>query len=110
VGVQYLESWLRGVGAAALYNLMEDAATAEIARSQVWQWIRHHAALMDGARVTPALVRTIEEEELARIRREIGVRVFDGGRFEDARRLFEHVALNEQFVEFLTIPAYEHID
>jgi malate synthase len=110
VGVQYLESWLRGVGAAALYNLMEDAATAEIARSQVWQWIRHRAALMDGARVTPALVRTIEEEELARIRREIGVRVFDGGRFEDARRLFEHVALNEQFVEFLTIPAYEHID
>jgi malate synthase len=110
VGIQYVESWLRGVGAAALYNLMEDAATAEIARSQVWQWIRHGARLKEGARVTPELVRSVEEEELGRIRREIGAQVFDRGRFEDARRLFEHVALNAEFVEFLTIPAYEHID
>jgi malate synthase len=110
VGIQYVESWLRGVGAAALYNLMEDAATAEIARSQVWQWIRHGARLKEGVRVTPELVRSVEEEELGRIRREIGAQVFDGGRFEDARRLFEHVALNNEFVEFLTVPAYEHID
>ena len=110
VGIQYLESWLRGVGAAALYNLMEDAATAEIARSQVWQWVRHGARLKEGSRVTSDLVRRVEEEELGRIRREIGAPLFDRGRFEEARRLFEHVALNERFVEFLTIPAYEHID
>jgi malate synthase len=110
VGIQYVESWLRGVGAAALYNLMEDAATAEIARSQVWQWVRHGARLKEGSRVTPELVRTVERDELARIRREIGAPLFDRGRFEDARRLFEHVALSEEFVEFLTIPAYEQID
>jgi len=110
VGIQYTESWLRGVGAAALYNLMEDAATAEIARAQVWQWIRHGARLTEAPRVTPELVRTVEAEELSRIRRETGAQVFDRGRFEDARGLFEHVALNETFVEFLTIPAYARID
>jgi len=110
VGIQYVESWLRGTGAAALYNLMEDAATAEIARSQVWQWVRHAVRLSGGAPVTADLVRRLELEELARIRREIGPDVFDKGRFEEARGLFEEVALRDAFVEFLTIPAYRHID
>ena len=110
VGIQYVESWLRGTGAAALYNLMEDAATAEIARSQVWQWVRHAARLNGGAPVTADLVRRLEAEELARIRREVGAEMFDKGRFEEARALFEEVALSDTFVEFLTIPAYGHID
>src|SRR3989442_2314419 len=108
VGIQYLESWLRGTGAAALYNLMEDAATAEIARSQVWQWVHHGTTLHDGPRVTRELVRRIADEELARIQREAGP-AFAGGRFAEARQLFEYVALTQPFVEFLTIPAYDHI-
>ncbi len=108
VGIQYVESWLRGTGAAALYNLMEDAATAEIARSQVWQWVHHGMTLHEGPRVTRELVRRIADEELARIQREAGA-AFDAGRFADARQLFEYVALTEPFVEFLTIPAYDHI-
>ena len=108
VGIQYIESWLRGTGAAALYNLMEDAATAEIARSQIWQWVHHGTTLHEGPRVTRELVRKIADEELARIQREAGP-AFDGGRFTDARQLFEYVALTEPFVEFLTIPAYEKI-
>jgi malate synthase len=108
VGIEYLESWLRGSGAAALYNLMEDAATAEIARSQVWQWVRHGARLDDGRPVTADLVRTIAGEELARLRGGLG-HAFDLGRFRDARAIFEHVALAQPFVEFLTLPAYEHL-
>jgi malate synthase len=108
VGIEYLESWLRGNGAAALYNLMEDAATAEIARSQVWQWVRHEARLDDGRPVTPELVRTIADEELAGLRERKG-HAYDLGRYGEARALFEQVALAEQFVEFLTIPAYEHL-
>jgi malate synthase len=102
VGIQYIESWLRGTGAAAIFNLMEDAATAEISRSQVWQWVHHGATLADGSRVTRELVRKIADEELAKLPSE--------GRFGEARGLFEEVALSEHFVEFLTLPAYGHID
>ena len=108
VGIEYLESWLRGNGAAALYNLMEDAATAEIARSQVWQWVRHEARLGDGRPVTADLVRAIADEELAGLRQRHG-RAYDLGRYGDARALFEQVALAGRFVEFLTLPAYEHL-
>ncbi len=110
VGVRYLEAWLRGVGCVPLNYLMEDAATAEISRSQVWQWLRHGVRLAEGPQVTPELIRTLEGEELARIRREIGGPVFDKGRFEAARKLFEQAAFSKTFVEFLTIPAYEYID
>jgi malate synthase len=92
VGLRYIESWLRGVGAAAIDNLMEDAATAEISRSQVWQWV-HHGVF------TPDHVRTVIAEELP-----------EGGRFEEAREIFERVALADDFVEFLTLPAYDYID
>jgi malate synthase len=109
VGIEYLESWLRGNGAAALYNLMEDAATAEIARSQVWQWVRHATPLSDGRTVTPDVVRAVAGEELAGLRERKG-HAYDLGRYPEARALFEQVALADEFVEFLTIPAYGHLE
>ncbi|MGH2498907.1 MAG: malate synthase A [Candidatus Limnocylindria bacterium] len=108
VAIQYLESWLRGTGAAAINNLMEDAATAEISRSQVWQWVRHAARLADGPAVTADLVRRIEDEELARLRAALGER-YGQMRFGEARSLFEDVALGEEFVEFLTLPGYQRL-
>jgi malate synthase len=112
VGIQYISSWLRGNGAAGIYGLMEDAATAEISRAQVWQWIRHGEVLEDGLPITPKLVRRFAEEELERIRGEIG----DDAWFENegrpglSRALFERVALSgDEFVEFLTLPAYEEL-
>ncbi|MGH9263304.1 MAG: malate synthase A [Acidimicrobiales bacterium] len=110
VGIQYVESWLRGVGAAAISNMMEDAATAEICRAQLWQWLRHRVRTAEGGTVTPALLATVADEELAALRRALGPARFDGGRFDDARRLFERVTLERPFVEFLTLPAYDLID
>ena len=109
VGIQYISSWLRGNGAAAIYGLMEDAATAEIARGQVWQWIRHGVELDDGRAITAELVRALEDSELERIRREVGDDEWfeREGRPRESRELFERVALSEDFVEFLTLPAYE---
>jgi malate synthase len=112
VGIQYISSWLRGNGAAGIYGLMEDAATAEIARSQVWQWLRHGCATAEGGRITRELVRRIEDSELERIRREVDDDqwFYAEGRPDLSRELFEQVALAEDFVDFLTIPAYEHLD
>ena len=111
VGIQYISSWLRGNGAAAIYNLMEDAATAEIARSQVWQWVRHSAEVAEGDRVTPELVRRLEDEELEKIREEVGDEFFHSqGRPKESRELFEDVALSDRFVDFLTLPAYERLE
>jgi malate synthase len=110
VAILYIESWLRGVGAAALFNLMEDAATAEIARSQVWQWIRRGAKLEDGRTVELDLVEALEEEELEKIESTIGDEAYFGGRFKDAEAIFERVSLQEDFEEFLTLPAYEYLD
>ena len=109
VGIQYLSHWLLGSGAAAIFNLMEDAATAEIARSQVWQWIRHGVQLQDGPSVTRELVRTTIDEELETIREGVGDEVFAKSRPDDARALFEQVALADEFVEFLTLPAYDYL-
>ncbi|MBA2635870.1 MAG: malate synthase A, partial [Sphingomonas sp.] len=110
VGVQYLEAWLGGSGAVPLYNLMEDAATAEISRTQIWQWLHHGAMLDDGRAVTPALVDQLLDEELAGVRQEIGARRYDGGRFADARALFRRVATETPLIEFLTLPAYEQLE
>ncbi|MGZ8785067.1 MAG: malate synthase A [Acidimicrobiia bacterium] len=110
VAILYLESWLRGVGAAALFNLMEDAATAEISRSQVWQWIRHDALMADGRTVTRELVHELVIEEMGKIREAYGEDLFNRGRFDEARHLFETVALSDDFPEFLTLRAYELID
>ena len=112
VGIQYISSWLRGNGAAGIYNLMEDAATAEIARSQVWQWVHTQSRLEDGRQITPELVTRIDEEELERIRREINDDEWfrKEGRPDLSRALFEQAALGDDFIEFLTLPAYEHLD
>jgi malate synthase len=111
VGIQYISSWLRGNGAAGIYGLMEDAATAEISRSQVWQWIRHGRTLDDGTEITPDLVRQLEREELERIRSEIGDDEWfeTEGRPQESRELFEQVALADELTEFLTLPAYERL-
>jgi malate synthase len=110
VGIQYLSHWLLGSGAAAIFNLMEDAATSEIARSQVWQWVRHGVRLHDGPGVTAELVRTTIHEELEQIREAVGDDTFAKSRPDEARALFEQVALSDEFVEFLTLPAYEYLD
>ena len=110
VGIQYIESWLRGTGAAAIFNLMEDAATSEIARSQVWQWVHHGATMSNGERITRELVLRLEQEELDKIRRGLSGEAKTSNRFDEARGLFEEVALSEQFIEFLTLPAYGHIE
>jgi malate synthase len=111
VGIQYISSWLRGNGAAAIHNMMEDAATAEIARSQVWQWIRHGAQTEDGEPITRERVQELAVSELEKIRAEVGDEFFySEGRPDQSRALFERVALSEEFVEFLTLPAYEEID
>jgi malate synthase len=110
VGIQYIASWLRGTGAAAINNLMEDAATAEISRSQVWQWIHHGVSLKEGPQVTAKHVQEIEREELAKIKSAVGEDFFGKGRYDEAREVFDGVALSSEFKEFLTIPAYEHID
>jgi malate synthase len=110
VGLQYLEAWLRGNGAVAINNLMEDAATAEISRSQIWQWIHNGVRLDDGTVITADLVGTIEDEELAKIRAALGDQAWAGSRFDDARKLFERVALADDFADFLTTAAYDSID
>jgi malate synthase len=110
VGIQYVESWLRGTGAAAIYNLMEDAATSEISRSQVWQWVHQGARLDEGPTVTKDLVREIEDEELAKLKETYGEQLYGKGRFPEAKSLFERVALADDFPEFLTIPAYEVLE
>ncbi len=110
VALQYLASWLGGNGAVAIFNLMEDAATAEISRSQIWQWIANNVRLDTGDVVTADLVHRIEDEELARIREALGAEAFDAAPFQSARELFETVALAEHYADFLTVPAYERID
>jgi malate synthase len=110
VGVQYIEAWLRGRGAVPLYNLMEDAATAEISRAQIWQWIRHKAALADGRAVTPDLFRALLDEEMAGLRQALPAEAFEQGRFAEAVRLFTEMSLSEAFEEFLTLPAYRALD
>ncbi|WP_416828686.1 malate synthase A [Ectobacillus polymachus] len=108
VGIQYIASWLGGRGAAPIHNLMEDAATAEISRAQVWQWIRHpEGKLEDGTKITFELVDTFQGEEMEAIRVEVGNEAFENGRFEEASKLFTSLIENNEFTEFLTLPGYE---
>jgi malate synthase len=109
VGLRYLEAWLRGLGAVGIHNLMEDAATAEISRSQIWQWAHNDVRLDTGLVVDADTVRRIADEELAAIRADIGAEVFDAGKFGQARQLFERVALADDFADFLTLPAYDAV-
>ncbi|MGW9495888.1 malate synthase A [Streptomyces prasinus] len=109
VGIRYIEAWLRGLGAVAIFGLMEDAATAEISRSQIWQWINAGVVLDNGERVTPELARRIAAEELSGIRGELGEEAFAAGRWQQAHDLLLTVALDEDYADFLTLPAYEQL-
>jgi malate synthase len=108
VGLQYLANWLAGNGAVAIFNLMEDAATAEISRSQIWQWLHNDVALAEGQTVTRELVEQIITEELGKIRTQLGA-AYNDGEYEQARSLFTEVALADDYVDFLTLPAYERM-
>lgn len=111
VGIQYIESWLRGIGAAAIYNLMEDAATAEISRAQVWQWVHNpNVSLSDGRPLTASLVHAWIPKELEKIRQLWGAELFAAGKFHLAAEIFEQVATAPDFIPFLTLLAYQYID
>ena len=107
VGIQYIGAWFAGNGCVPVYNLMEDAATAEISRSQIWQWVRSpKGTLDDGRKVTRELIRKLLPEELSKVRTLLGEAGWSAGRYEDAARLFEQITLSEDYVEFLTLPGY----
>ncbi len=111
VGIQYMAHWLSGNGCVPLYHLMEDAATAEISRAQVWQWVHHpEGKLEDGRKISMATVSAIMAEEMRRIESEVGPGLFNSIRFEQAGRLFEAIIANPEFEEFLTLKAYEHLE
>ena len=110
VGIGYIEAWISGNGCVPLHNLMEDAATAEISRTQVWQWLRHGAKLADGRNVTRELVLMVIDEELAAYRKQLGDERFYAGRFAEAAGIFARMSTSGQCVDFLTLPAYEYLD
>jgi len=111
VSLQYMESWFRGSGCVPINNLMEDAATVEISRSQIWQWIRHPKGILtDGRKVTVELFRQLEAEELEKIKKAIGEQQYASRPFDKAARLLDEIITSEQFVEFLTLPAYKYLD
>lgn len=108
VGIQYIGAWLAGNGCVPVYNLMEDAATAEISRSQIWQWMRSPKGVLDdGRKVTKDMFRKMLPEELARVRRELGEEAWKAGRYEQAAKLFDEITTSDDYVEFLTLPGYE---
>ncbi|MHC0430639.1 malate synthase A [Streptomyces sp. O3] len=109
VGTRYIEAWLRGLGAVAIFNLMEDAATAEISRSQIWQWINAGVVFENGKLATAELVREVAAEELAAIRAEIGEEAFAAGNWKQAHDLLLQVSLDADYADFLTLPAYEQL-
>ncbi|MEU5901611.1 malate synthase A [Streptomyces venezuelae] len=109
VGIRYIEAWLRGLGAVAIFNLMEDAATAEISRSQIWQWINAGVVFETGETATADLARKVAAEELAAIREEIGDEAFTSGKWQQANDLLLQVSLDADYADFLTLPAYEQL-
>jgi malate synthase len=111
VGIQYIEAWLRGSGAVPIFNLMEDAATAEISRAQVWQWIRSpRGVLADGRKVTKELFQAVLSEELKKIKSMVGEERFSNGKYQEAAELFDELTTNDQFVEFLTLRGYDRLN
>ncbi len=110
VGIQYIGAWLAGNGCVPVYNLMEDAATAEISRSQIWQWMRSPKGVLDdGRKVTKDMFRKMLPEELARVRRELGEEAWNAGQYEEAALLFDEISTSDDYVEFLTLPGYEQL-
>ena len=111
VGIQYLGSWLAGNGCVPIFNLMEDAATAEISRAQIWQWIRSpKGVLEDGRKVTKDMFRELLPQELAKVREYLGDAQYSAGRYAEGAQIYEQITASDEFVEFLTVPAYEQID
>jgi malate synthase len=111
VGIRYLESWLRGVGCVPIFNLMEDAATAEISRTQIWQWIKHPTGkLSDGRKLTVELFRQFVGEEMQKIQADVGEKAFTAGKYKRAAEIFDRLATADELVDFLTLPAYDEID
>src|SRR5579875_70453 len=111
VSLQYLESWLRGIGCVPINNLMEDAATVEIARSQIWQWIHHPRGILnDGRKVTVDLYRELTDDELAKLKTKLGEQQFAASKFGPARQILDKVITSDDFVEFLTLPAYSYLE
>jgi malate synthase len=106
VGIQYLESWLRGQGCVPINNLMEDAATAEISRTQLWQWVHHHARMVDGRTITIELVEQLIDDEVTALRKTVGEEKFKAGRYQLARDLFVEMTRNNTCPEFLSSIAY----
>jgi malate synthase len=109
VGILYIESWLRGNGAAAIYNLMEDAATAEISRTQLWQWIKHGATLDDGRKITYSMYQELLPQELEKIKEYVGEENYKTGKFERAIQLFDQLISEDTLEEFLTLNAYQYL-
>ncbi|MEU9204707.1 malate synthase A [Streptomyces sp. NPDC048332] len=109
VGIRYIEAWLRGMGAVAIFNLMEDAATAEISRSQIWQWINADVVFENGEHATAELARRVAAEELTAIRAEVGEEAFTAGKWQQAHDLLLQVSLDQDYADFLTLPAYEQL-
>jgi len=111
VGIQYIGSWLAGNGCVPIFNLMEDAATAEISRSQVWQWIRSPKGVLDdGRKVTRELFHAILKDELAKTPHIVGADAYAAGKYAEGAQLFEEITTSDDYVEFLTLPAYRHLD
>ena len=110
VSIRYMAAWLGGNGCVPIHNLMEDAATAEISRAQLWQWVHHKSRLEDGRAITLELVRQFTREELDKIRAEVGTAVFEGGHYEHAAGLVDELTTKDRFETFLTLTAYREID
>ncbi|MDP1674300.1 MAG: malate synthase A [Burkholderiales bacterium] len=111
VGIQYIGAWLAGNGCVPVYNLMEDAATAEISRSQIWQWMRSPKGVLDdGRKITRDMFRRMLPEELARVRRELGEGAWSAGRYGEAAKLFDEITASDDYVEFLTLPGYDRLE
>ena len=109
VGILYIEAWLKGNGCVPLYNLMEDAATAEISRAQIWQWLKHKAKTINGKNINKNYFNIILKEELEKIKSNLGQKDYDLGKFKEAAKIFYKMSTSEEFEEFLTLPAYELI-
>lgn len=109
VALQYIEAWISGMGCVPIYGLMEDAATAEISRTSIWQWIRHGKTLADGTEITKALFEQMLVEETEVVKQELGQARFASGRFAEAADLLRHITLADELVDFLTLPGYEYL-
>ncbi|HEX4985415.1 MAG TPA: malate synthase A [Burkholderiales bacterium] len=110
IGIQYMGAWLAGTGCVPIFNLMEDAATAEISRAQIWHWIRsEHGVLDDGRKVSKELFRELVPQELAKVRQMLGEKGYAAGKYEEGAKMFQELTLADEFVEFLTLPAYDYV-